>query len=253
MRFERFEKKAREAYASIPPEYKEGVDGLVVSPEAHRHPDLEDVYTLGECITESYPSEWVGPETTRSVVVLYHGSFRALARLDPEFDWEGELWETLTHELRHHLEGLADEDDLEGVDYVMDEGYKREEGLDFDPWYYRHGERLGGGVYRAEEHVFIEQAWTAANFEATDEIAFRWRDETWAIPKPAILGDIHFVWIDGVDLPGGTLQLVLTRRRSWREGLGELFRRSDRRLELWESEATASRRPESPPASDADG
>lgn len=36
------------------------------------------------------------------------------------FDWEGEIWETLLHELRHHLEFLAGRDDLvaEDLEYL---------------------------------------------------------------------------------------------------------------------------------------
>lgn len=239
MRFDVFERKAQAAYASIPDAYKVGVDGLVVSADAPRHPGVADVYTLGECVTESYPSEWIGPETTRSVVVLYHGSFRKLAALDPGFRWEDELWETLTHELRHHLESLADRDELIGVDYVMDEGFKRAEGQDFDPWYYQRGDPGGPGVYLAEGHVFIEQLWTDTAFEAAEDITFEWDGRTWSIPRPDVLGDVHYVWVDGLDIGEGTLQLVLVRRRSWRDALKRLLRRRED-LEMWESEADAT-------------
>src|SRR5690606_24793658 len=110
LKYAEFERRAQQVYESIPAAYKAGVDGLVASREAHPHPELPDIWTLGECLTESWPSEWQGPETTRSVVVLYWGSFRSLAAQDETFDWEEEIWETLTHELRHHLESLASED-----------------------------------------------------------------------------------------------------------------------------------------------
>ena len=93
-------------------------------------PSLPDVYTLGECVTESYPSDFGGPETTRSVVVLYYGSFFRVSRQDDAFDWEVELWETLTHELQHHLESLAADDSLIDMDYAADENYRRESLLD---------------------------------------------------------------------------------------------------------------------------
>jgi hypothetical protein len=241
MRFDVFQRKARKAFASIPEHYREGIDGLTVSAEALPHPTLPDIYTLGHCLTESYPSDWTGPETTRSVVVLYHGSFRELAQLDPDFDWEEELWETLTHELRHHLESLASQDELGGVDYAMDEGFKRAEGLDFDPWYYQHGDRIAEGVFQVENHFFIEQPWTPEAFEGATELAFGWHGGEWRIPRPATLGDVHYVWVDGVDVGGGHLQLVLVRRRSWRQSLRGLLRREEAStLELWESDATAT-------------
>jgi predicted Zn-dependent protease with MMP-like domain len=148
LKFKDFERVAQEAFEAVPEQFREGVDGLVVSRESLPHPRLRDVYTLGHCDTESFPSDWVGPETTRSVVVLYYGSFRNLARLDPEFDWDAEIHETVQHEVRHHLESLADEDQRGGVDYAMDEDFKRDEGDDFDPWYYQHGESAGSGVYQ---------------------------------------------------------------------------------------------------------
>ena len=55
--------------------FREGVDGLTVHRGHLRHPRFRGVYTLGECVTESYPSTWEGPETVRSVVLLYWGSF----------------------------------------------------------------------------------------------------------------------------------------------------------------------------------
>ena len=113
MRYADFDRAARRAYKEIPPEYLEGVAGLVVSREAMPDPILPEVFTLGECLTEDHPSAYEGPETTRSTVILYWGSFRAMAQADADFDWEGELWETLTHELRHHLESLAGDDALE--------------------------------------------------------------------------------------------------------------------------------------------
>jgi hypothetical protein len=60
-------------------------------------------------------------------VAIYYGSFAAIAAEDPDFDWEEEAWETLTHELRHHVESLAGEDLLvqEDVEWSRELG-KRE-------------------------------------------------------------------------------------------------------------------------------
>ncbi len=237
MRFHEFEGKARGAFERIPPEYREGIDGLRVVREALPHPTLPEIYTLGMCFTESYPSDWVGPDTTRSIVVLYHGSFRRLSELDPDFDWEDELWETLTHELRHHLESLALQDDLEAVDYAMDEEFKRWEGMDFDPWYFQQGEEVADGVYRVEGHFYLEQRWDRDAFRTADRIEFRWHGEAYAILRPAALGDLHFVWVHGVDTGAGTLELVLVRERSWWESLRALF--TGREAEVLESESEA--------------
>lgn len=186
-----------------------------MSREALPHPTLPDIYTLGHCSTEDWASDWAGPDTTRSQVVLYWGSFRSLAALDPDFDWEGELWETLTHELRHHLESLAREDALEGVDYALDETFKRDEGHDFDPWYYQQGDDLGGGVYRVERNVYVEQLWEAAAFERAEWLEVTWHGKPYRIRRPEELGDVHYVWIEGIDTEPDTLELVLVRRRTW--------------------------------------
>ena len=140
MTFEEFEQHAREAWDEIPVAYKEGVDGLTVRRDAPVHPDHEEVYTLGECLTEEHVSDSGSADTTRSIIALYWGSFQALAARNPDFDWEEEAWETLTHELRHHLESLAGDDALEGVDYAADETFKRLEDEPFDPWYWQHGD-----------------------------------------------------------------------------------------------------------------
>lgn len=197
--------------------------GLVVSREAETHPEMEGIYTLGHCMTEDYVSDFGGPETTRSVVVLYWGAFQALAQSDPDFDWQGELWETLTHELRHHLESLAREDDLEGVDYAADQTFKRDDGLDFDPWYFQHGHVVAPGTFKVENNYYVEQAWRQADFDAAgDHLELIWQDETYRVPRPRELGDVHFVWVHGViDCPL-TLELVLVRRRSWWESAKRL-------------------------------
>lgn len=243
MRFDDFREAAEEAYRQIPDEYKEGIDGLRVAREALPHPTAADVYTLGECVTEAYPSDWEGPETTRSVVVLYWGSFRELAELDPEMDWEEELWETLTHELRHHLEWLAQEEGLEGVDYAMEQEFRRWEGESFDPWYFQQGDEIAEGVYRVERRYYLEQVWEEDAFGDLDRITFRWRGRSWVMPRPEELGDVHFVWPDGLaevlwsggaeELPPESLEVVLVRKVGWWEGLKGIFTR--RRPKVLES------------------
>jgi hypothetical protein len=235
--FSTFERQAREIWEEIPEEYKHGVDGLLVSREAPAHPTLKHVHTMGECLTEDHPSDYGSPDTTRSLVAVYWGSFKAIAERTEDFDWEGELWETLTHELRHHLESLAREDGLEGVDYASDETFKRDEGLDFDPWYYQRGDPLGGGVFEVEGSLYIEQEWTPDDFEAAARIEFDWAGRRHAIPKPEVLGDVHFIWLDGLEDATGSVELVLARRRGWWEGVRGIF--GSKGAEVFESRATA--------------
>lgn len=237
MRFEDFEAAAREAWEAIPPAYREGIDGLVVSREALPHPELPDIWTLGICDTESYPSEWVGPDTTRSVVILYWGSFRNLAALDADFDWEAEIHETVEHEVRHHLEWLAGHDDLGDVDYAMDESFKRADGGRWDPWFYQSGEAVAPGLYQVEDQTFVEIEMSAEAFAARDAVHFPWRGEVWAFARPDRLGDLHFVLIAGVREAPPILEVVLVRRAGWWERMGSLLRR--RGLEVLESEADA--------------
>src|SRR6266550_1318768 len=91
------------------PHWTGGVVAVDVSPKALPHPVHGDVYTLGECV----PLEWSGSGADlHSRIILYHGSFASLARLG-DFDWREETWDTLTHELRHHLEWRAHLDRLE--------------------------------------------------------------------------------------------------------------------------------------------
>jgi len=212
-----------------------------VSRESVAHPTLPDIYTMGECVTEDYATDWSGPDTTRSVVVLYWGSFKSLAAKDADFDWEEELWETLTHELRHHLESLARSDALEGVDYAMDQLFNRSEGLDFDPWYYQHGDDLTGGVFRVERNWYLEQAWRMEDFEAASFLAFEWRGASYRVPRPEELGDIHYVWVEGVETGEDTLELVLVRRRTWWEDAKRLL--GTYRPRVLESEARAEPSP----------
>ena len=222
MTFDEFLRVANEIFDAIPEEFRRGVDGLRVLEEDLPHPDLAHVYTLGHCDTEAFPSDWSGPETTRSVVTLFYGSFRRLADSDPRFDWQEELWETVTHELRHHLESLAGEDQLEREDYAADESFKRMEGLPFDPWYYREGEEVARRLFQVEHDVYLEQLWSPDDFTRSHPLTFWLHDLEWEIPTPPELGDIHFVFVDGIDVGPGELQLVLIRRRDWRDRLHDL-------------------------------
>ena len=211
MTLQEFEKLARTIWAEIPQQYKQGIDGLVIEADAHSHPEHEDFFTLGECVTEAYPSDFGGPETTRSAVVLYFGSFHAVAEEDAEFDWEHEINETLLHELQHHLEHLADDDQLEDFDYAVQENYRRVEGEPFDPLFYRAGIEIAPGCFRVEQDVFLElevKSMAALTHE------FGWAGAGYRVEIPETLADIQYVVLEQElrDVPGDFC-IVRVRRR----------------------------------------
>lgn len=218
MTFAEFKLLAHEMYDSIPPQYVEGIDGLVVEREALPHPALPEIYTLGECRTEQYPSEFGGPGDVRSTIVIFYGSFVRLAELNEDWDWEEELWETITHEVRHHLESLAAEDALEVEDYVFDQNFARREGEPFDPFFYQDGRELGERTFEVDGDVFVERTVTADEL-AAGRVLFRWRHGTAVVPLPAPLGDLHFVTLEGLPEGPGEVVLVLRRPQSAWAGL----------------------------------
>ena len=219
MTFDEFERRARLEWERIPIEFRTGIDGLTVERRALPHETLPDVYTLGECVTESYPSDFGGPDTTRSVVVLYYGSFFRLSRRDDEFDWEVELWETLTHELQHHLESLADDDSLVDMDYAADENFKRHQGEPYDPFFFRLGVPIDAWR-RVEDEFFLE-----LDRPAEPHATFAWHARRYRVDIPAEVADLMLLTITGgvPDAPGA-LHLALVTQRGWRLRLRRIVR-----------------------------
>jgi hypothetical protein len=208
MTFDEFEAAALEEWGRIPPEYRDGVDGLVVERAARTHPTLPDVYTMGECVTEAYPSPFGDADTIRSLVVLYYGSFFRLSRIDADFDWRGELWETLTHELQHHLESLAADDALVGMDYAADENFKRYEGEAFDPFFYRQGVPEDGWM-RVDDEYFREYSPGDGPL-----LHFEWRGERYVAEAPETGAEVTFCTVAGgvSDAPTALHLVVVVRR-----------------------------------------
>lgn len=168
MRLDDFRAMVQRLQGDIPDPFQGGVVEIAVSPKTVPDPVRALVYTLGECI----PLEWSGSGADlQSRIVLYHGSFQALARLGGgDFDWREEAWETLTHELRHHLEWQANVANLEAYDWAAEQNFARHEGVAFDPVFYRNGETLGPGVSKVDDDVFIETETTAGSGERVEVV-----------------------------------------------------------------------------------
>jgi hypothetical protein len=216
MRLADFEAMVVRMAGEVPREFLAGVAEIVVSPHAVPHPDRPGIYTLGECIPLPVP-EGAGTEGIQSRVVLYHGSFAALARVTPGFDWREEAFETLTHELRHHLEWRARAPDLEELDWAVEQNYARQDGEAFDPLFFLSGVPVGENVWRVEDDVFFDRI--VPELPTTVPLHWAGRDYLVSVPGKASLP--AFLALEGLaDAPAGEALLVLRRK----PGILALFR-----------------------------
>ena len=212
----------RRMTAELPAEFTDGIVEIVVTGKTIPHPVREGVYTLGECIPHAFGAPGEDDAGLRSAIELHYGSFAALARDHADFDWREEAFETLTHELRHHLEWRARVPELERLDDAAEANYARHDGEPFPPLFYRDGEAVAEGVWKVEDDVFVEivvaaKAWAAA---AGEPLAFTWHGRPWAVPLPAELPDVLFVTVDGATpAPPGDVVVVLRRKLGARDVL----------------------------------
>ena len=125
MTFEAFRATAEAMVEDIPDEFLKGLQGVHVFEEARPEEAYEDVFRLGEYLDPGSEDFLGGQPGLGRHIALYYGSFVAVAYGDPDFDWEGELWETITHELRHHVESLAGEDALTQDDIERQRAFPR--------------------------------------------------------------------------------------------------------------------------------
>lgn len=125
MTFSDFEAATADMLDEIPATFLEGLQGVHVLEPARPEPQYHGVYRLGEYLDPG-PDQFLGgnPGVGRQIA-LYYGSFVALARANPAFDWEGQLWDTLTHELRHHVESRAGDVSLIEVDRQRNRYFKK--------------------------------------------------------------------------------------------------------------------------------
>lgn len=217
MRFGDFETLIHRLAAEVPPEFLEGIAGIEVLPKVVPHPERAGIYTLGECVP--LPVEGGRDGELESRVLLYHGSFQALAQRQPDFDWRGEAWETLTHELRHHLEWRARVPDLEAFDWAAEQNFARMDGAPFDPDFPLSAERAGDGVYRLDDDYFLDRP--VGVLPAA--VAFGWHGTAYAADVPAGAHLPAFLTVTGgvTEPPPGDLILYLRRPAR----LLDLFRR----------------------------
>ena len=86
--------------------------GVLLLPQEKKSPEArqDDLFIMGEYV--------VRPDMGR-MVKIYYGSFvRLFGENASDQKWEKELRHTLHHELTHHLEHLAGENDLEVEDDI---------------------------------------------------------------------------------------------------------------------------------------
>ena len=216
MRLSDFETMVRRIADEVPSEFVQGIAEVAVSPRTVPHPERAEIYTLGECIPLP-AGEAASSEGIQSRIVLYYGSFAALARLQDGFDWREEAWETLTHELRHHLEWRARAPGLEAFDRAVEQNFARQDGEAFDPLFYLDGEPAGAAAFRVEDDVFLDRVVTESPSVATVQWGGRW----YRVGLPADATLPAFLTLDGVaEGPPGDLVLVLRRK----PGLRDLLR-----------------------------
>lgn len=214
MRLDDFRGLVRRLADEVPEEYYAGIAEVVVSPRAVPHPTRGGIFTLGECVP--LPGSPAGEIQSR--VVLYHGSFAALAHDDPAFDWVGEARETLQHELRHHLEWKAGAPELEALDQAAEANYARHDGEPFDPLFFLDGDEPVPGVHQVEDDWFLDHVVRGP----VREVRFLWHGRTYVAPVPeGVAPPAYLLVTEGVaNPPPGDLVLVLRRKPS----LLDLFR-----------------------------
>lgn len=130
MDIEAFTALADKLAEEIPEPLLAGLDGgIAIKEGARRRPgDPPGVYLMGE---------YVSDETLGNFILIYYGSFRRVLGDAPDAVWEQELWETLRHEIRHHVEARAGLADLDLEDAAELERFWRE-------WEERRGRRSKG-------------------------------------------------------------------------------------------------------------
>ena len=132
MTYEQFQRTVEEMVAEIPDQFLQGLQGVHALEQERPEEEYEDVWRMGEYLDPGAEDFLGAGEGLGRHVALYYGSFSKVAEFDSEFDWEEEIWETLTHELRHHVESLAGDASLIEEDMRVGQSFKRRDGAEFD-------------------------------------------------------------------------------------------------------------------------
>lgn len=223
-----FESVALMYWERVPDRFKVGVTALVIEPGAYRNDEFEDGWVYGYC--EPDEAVMLLPDApVQSLITLFYGSFVHISAMTEDFDWHEELWETLTHEIRHHLEWRAGVDHLGDDDDLQDDHERCMLGRPFRPDYHRTGTPLARDVFLGAGCVFLElplrkKAWLAVAREGASR---RWAGIEASIPPVDIAtlegADLVYVpadleLLEGTEdsaLPFDEVVLVLRRVRGW--------------------------------------
>lgn len=155
----RFRRLAQRLWADIPPRFRADAV-LLVHEEAYPDPEHPEVFLLGMCevafaeLTGAF--EGVRPHEQPSLIHLWYGSFIALAERAEAFDWQGELEETILHELTHHWEHRAGLDGLDRFDEAQLINFQRVRGLAVPAYFWRDGEPAGDHRWVIDGDLFVE-------------------------------------------------------------------------------------------------
>lgn len=121
MHFETFEAIFHEALEEFPDRYLHGLSGVFCRREAKSDPAVPGMLRLGEYIRE--------PQGLGDHVILYYGSFLRVYGPLPREEMKKRVFDTIGHEILHHLEHRAGIDDLGDEDRRYLEEAKRRAGL----------------------------------------------------------------------------------------------------------------------------
>ena len=99
----------------IPEMYKEGISGIFVTRKEVKDEEVPELYILGHYHHGGYLTPFIN---------IYYGSFRRVCKGAALEEIEEELWETITHEIRHHLEENAGLRNLKAYDEDLKEYFR---------------------------------------------------------------------------------------------------------------------------------
>jgi hypothetical protein len=223
MTFDEFERARVAGVGADPGRVPRRRGRLVVERAARPHPTLPDVYTLGECLTESYPSAFGDADTIRSVVVLYYGSFFRLSRSTRSSTGRRAVGDADARAAasprvagrgrRARRHGLRRRRELQALRGRAVRPVLLPQGLPEDGW------------LRVDDEFFLELI-----PPADGPLRFDWRGTQYTVDPPPV-ADVAFVTIrSGVADPPAALHLVVVRRTGWRDWLRSLRSRNPPRV-----------------------